>query len=119
MPLVCGGRARNSSPQLRIWIGGGLTNTVKAVGSTLYKKRGLKLGQHDSLLRLIFPFTVGVAGFTDLVGLEEDDLAEAFVGIDACRKWSGIGDFQRSEEHTSELQSHSFISYAVFCLKKK
>ena len=26
---------------------------------------------------------------------------------------------KRSEEHTSELQSHSFISYAVFCLKKK
>ena len=25
----------------------------------------------------------------------------------------------RSEEHTSELQSHSFISYAVFCLEKK
>src|ERR1051326_5853005 len=25
----------------------------------------------------------------------------------------------RSEEHTSELQSHSFISYAVFCLNKK
>src|ERR1051326_5577177 len=35
-----------------------------------------------------------------------------------------VGLFQkagkdRSEEHTSELQSHSFISYAVFCLKKK
>ena len=28
-------------------------------------------------------------------------------------------DGERSEEHTSELQSHSFISYAVFCLKKK
>ena len=27
--------------------------------------------------------------------------------------------YERSEEHTSELQSHSFISYAVFCLKKK
>src|ERR1051326_9513233 len=26
---------------------------------------------------------------------------------------------KRLEEHTSELQSHSFISYAVFCLKKK
>src|SRR6056300_1926146 len=25
----------------------------------------------------------------------------------------------RSEDHTSELQSHSEISYAVFCLKKK
>src|SRR5210317_1043650 len=27
--------------------------------------------------------------------------------------------FCRSEEHTSELQSHSEISYAVFCLKTK
>src|SRR5213594_5065926 len=26
---------------------------------------------------------------------------------------------QRSEEHTSELQSRTLISYAVFCLKKK
>src|SRR5213595_4176704 len=26
---------------------------------------------------------------------------------------------KRSEEHTSELQSPSVISYAVFCLKKK
>ena len=29
------------------------------------------------------------------------------------------GFFSRSEEHTSELQSHVRISYAVFCLKKK
>src|SRR3546814_3821273 len=27
--------------------------------------------------------------------------------------------FQRSEEHTSELQSLMRLSYAVFCLKKK
>src|SRR5210317_2547050 len=26
---------------------------------------------------------------------------------------------RRSEEHTSELQSHPEMSYAVFCLKKK
>src|SRR3546814_1736440 len=31
----------------------------------------------------------------------------------------GIGGEQRSEEHTSELQSLMRISYAVFCLKKK
>src|ERR1051326_9302392 len=31
-------------------------------------------------------------------------------------KFTSLSD--RSEEHTSELQSHSFISYAVFCLKK-
>ena len=30
-----------------------------------------------------------------------------------------VKELYRSEEHTSELQSHSFISYAVFCLKKK
>src|SRR3546814_10762100 len=32
----------------------------------------------------------------------------------------GLGDrLERSEEHTSELQSLMRISYAVFCLKKK
>src|SRR3546814_4566941 len=31
--------------------------------------------------------------------------------------WHGTAD--RSEEHTSELQSLMRISYAVFCLKKK
>src|SRR3546814_5480628 len=30
-----------------------------------------------------------------------------------------LGHFDRSEEHTSELQSLMRISYAVFCLKKK
>src|ERR1051326_4095294 len=28
-----------------------------------------------------------------------------------------VANMNRSEEHTSELQSHSFISYAVFCLQ--
>src|SRR3546814_2219965 len=39
---------------------------------------------------------------------------QAAFGICAYRKTS-----QRSEEHTSELQSLMRISYAVFCLKKK
>src|SRR3546814_10035540 len=30
-----------------------------------------------------------------------------------------LGELDRSEEHTSELQSLMRISYAVFCLKKK
>src|SRR5213080_1936844 len=33
-----------------------------------------------------------------------------------CSQYVGL---LRSEEHTSELQSHSGSSYAVFCLKKK
>src|SRR3546814_3134821 len=33
--------------------------------------------------------------------------------------WRQMADRNRSEEHTSELQSLMRISYAVFCLKKK
>src|SRR3546814_8434604 len=35
------------------------------------------------------------------------------------RDWLAAGETERSEEHTSELQSLMRISYAVFCLKKK
>src|SRR3546814_3022116 len=45
--------------------------------------------------------------------LDEMD-AGRFERLDKAR-----GEPQRSEEHTSELQSLMRISYAVFCLKKK
>ena len=41
------------------------------------------------------------------------------VSIDSPCRFKVSPCSMRSEEHTSELQSHSFISYAVFCLKKK
>src|SRR3546814_19576658 len=37
---------------------------------------------------------------------------------DTADRRSGRRDRERSEEHTSELQSLMRISYAVFCLKK-
>ena len=40
-------------------------------------------------------------------------------GGGGARGGGGGGGGGRSEEHTSELQSQSTISYAVFCLKKK
>src|SRR5210317_1550610 len=40
-------------------------------------------------------------------------------GCPGCASASNCWRRDRSEEHTSELQSHSEISYAVFCLKKK
>src|SRR3546814_10382127 len=43
------------------------------------------------------------------VGWEEGIVGRATLGV----------DLERSEEHTSELQSLMRISYAVFCLKKK
>src|SRR3546814_9684721 len=36
-----------------------------------------------------------------------------------ARMFVGVANVDRSEEHTSELQSLMRISYAVFCLKKK
>src|SRR3546814_6414963 len=44
-------------------------------------------------------------------------LEQVPVSVEAFRVFPD--DQQRSEEHTSELQSLMRISYAVFCLKKK
>src|SRR3546814_2387635 len=49
-----------------------------------------------------------------------DDDRRVLDGLSALhRPGFGMGDRQRSEEHTSELQSLMRISYDVFCLKKK
>src|SRR3546814_5796070 len=45
-------------------------------------------------------------------GIDTDALSEERTARD-------YGSAERSEEHTSELQSLMRISYAVFCLKKK
>ena len=39
-----------------------------------------------------------------------------YVHSDQWRYERGYREYDRSEEHTSELQSHKLISYAVFCL---
>src|SRR3546814_9569089 len=46
-----------------------------------------------------------------------DEVLQHFRPLRPCERLGGDGD--RSEEHTSELQSLMRISYAVFCLKKK
>src|SRR3546814_8931135 len=49
--------------------------------------------------------------------IEDAQHAEAFQSVRA--RALARGTAQRSEEHTSELQSLMRISYAVFCLKKQ
>src|SRR3546814_7820943 len=75
----------------------------------------------------LFPYTTpsdlvvggltGGAGGADLADIAEQLLEEAPVA--AQRRGLVVGRIDRSEEHTSELQSLMRISYAVFCLKKK
>ena len=74
-------------------------------------------------LKLLSPFCphiseelwemLGNKGFISLSKWPEVDETKINESFERAEKMS------RSEEHTSELQSHSFISYAVFCLKKK
>src|SRR3546814_8607657 len=63
---------------------------------------------------------VGVLGQAAQVveRLVETDAEHAAVARQQ-RQFVGQRGLQRSEEHTSELQSLMRISYAVFCLKKK
>src|SRR3546814_6197629 len=65
---------------------------------------GASLGAHQAAHAL------EQGGLAGTVGAEQgDDLSGGDVEVDP----------ERSEEHTSELQSLMRISYAVFCLKKK
>src|SRR3546814_1852387 len=48
-----------------------------------------------------------------------DDHAADHAGTDRALRAGAGASCDRSEEHTSELQSLMRISYAVFCLKKK
>src|SRR6056300_711301 len=61
----------------------------------------------STLILTLFPYTTLFR--STILGLPPVFFATFFTGDEGCR----------SEEHTSELQSHSEISYAVFCLKKK
>src|SRR3546814_9691177 len=45
--------------------------------------------------------------------------AKALIPVHLYGQPAAMTQLQRSEEHTSELQSLMRISYAVFCLKKK
>src|SRR3546814_2218595 len=60
------------------------------------------------------------AAFDQLSATVEALLSPVLAEIRQCahERWIGRGK-ERSEEHTSELQSLMRISYAVFCLKKK
>src|SRR3546814_7553382 len=60
----------------------------------------------DVILRATISFTIPLA-------------TEIGVLLLICKIFLGMPGAQRSEEHTSELQSLMRISYAVFCLKKQ
>src|SRR3546814_15523790 len=61
----------------------------------------------------LFPYT------TLFRSTDDDTHEDASAAVDDERHDDDGDEAERSEEHTSELQSLMRISYAVFCLKKK
>jgi hypothetical protein len=53
-----------------------------------------KLRQCDAVLALVFAAAIFVGGLADFVGLEEDDLGDAFVGVDFGGEGGGVGEFE-------------------------
>src|SRR3546814_6628288 len=79
--------------------------------------------RHEIFMQ-VEPLALGLDPFVRAVGLKNPALLIVQqIGdhhlIQHLRMDGWIFDRQRSEEHTSELQSLMRISYAVFCLKKK
>src|SRR3546814_5715989 len=109
----CGGRGRRGYRERRL--GEGSCEPAVQHPASLFPDRGegpgaLALRGFDDVVVAACVVAVPPAAF-EALGAGDDARARV-----AQRDGSGQ---QRSEEHTSELQSLMRISYAVFCLKKK
>src|SRR5207248_2711144 len=87
------------------WVASCVTQFLLATDSRLLTTDcRLEFRQHNALLRLVFAFAVGVAGFALLVRLEEDDLAKPLVGVDLGRQRRGIGNLKRHKTFPLRLK---------------
>src|SRR3546814_6873882 len=111
-----------------------LFRSLVPLGLELFDRHGLQRRQPGQHLRIVIlfvhhcpPFRAFARGrLTLLVGRIASELSPlaADKELDCSRMRSTPAatmrpNSERSEEHTSELQSLMRISYAVFCLKKK
>src|SRR5689334_23423533 len=73
----------------------------------------------DEQLRRVMPVLEALAGATDLTALLSIDTTQAPVAEAALKSGVGIVNDISDRKSTRLNSSHSSISYAVFCLKKK
>src|SRR3546814_9683358 len=74
---------------------------------------------HDELLALRRKADAAEAAAPVATGLSVEQLHFNYAISGDRPAWRPVRAFDRSEEHTSELQSLMRISYAVFCLTQK
>src|SRR3989449_3941618 len=61
----------------------------------------------------------GVEGATELIVLKNRNGPTGFVDLYFYRRWMRFEDMLEDRKSTRLNSSHGYISYAVFCLKKK
>ena len=112
-------------------------------GSDMSGWQGLRVSYHPMSLSPDKGDNIGITGFSAgyVKGFALSQSTPIFLEVGANLLWAskdltedfGLDDYDedvsvklnmfsvniRSEEHTSELQSHWLVSYAVFCLKKR
>src|ERR1051326_7373980 len=86
-----------------------LEQQMNGVDNMLYMQ---STNSNDGTMNLTVTFDIATDPNIDQVNVQ-NRMAQAQPNLPPDVNTFGL----RSEEHTSELQSHSFISYAVFCLK--
>src|SRR6185312_5778777 len=77
-------------------LGRGLTPEVRRLPS--------ELRQHNSLLTLVLALAISVAHFADFISGEEENLAEAFVGVDFGRQRRGVRNLEGNEAFPLRLK---------------
>src|SRR3546814_6107000 len=100
-----------AAPLLRKWL-----QRLRASGVELHARHVWRGWTDEGACRFLTP-DGEVVRQADAVVLALGGASWARLGSDGV--WQGLLKEQRSEEHTSELQSLMRISYADFCLKKK
>src|SRR5213596_2313019 len=106
-------KARRSTREVRI------IGMVADIRTTKNGHRILELEDELERIAVLLPAESAVA--------QEPVVSDEVLGVVGTVNAKGLviaaslvrPDLPRSEEHTSELQSHGLISYAVFCLKKQ
>src|SRR3546814_3030125 len=96
-----------------------MTNAIaERVGCSVGKLALRRFPDGESYIRLHSAVAGCDAAVVCTLARPDDQFLQLLFAARLLRE-SGARSVQRSEEHTSELQSLMRISYAVFCLKKK
>src|SRR3546814_1577280 len=94
--------------------------------TTLPPQKGRKKRLMDTLAEAIHEDLALIEALNQLEAIEDEERsslsipkAKPHAQEEAAREYAVLPYEERSEEHTSEIQSLMRISYAVFCLKKQ